>query len=187
MELKQSITRTTFLLIVTCFCFTGFSQSSNESHSNPFEYKWLNKKFPLDSLISYDNDTLIISENHKHYVINFWFTNCPPCLAEIKWLNKLKKDYQSSELEFLAVSFESKEILDIFLETHNFEFKQFYLEQKKINENLLTIGYPTTIILDQNKKVLFQKSGGPDNQEAAQEIYQILSEEIEKMGLKKVK
>jgi thiol-disulfide isomerase/thioredoxin len=177
------MTRIVFLLIFFCSCINGFSQSKNEPASNPFDYKWLNRKFPLDTLISYDNDTLILSDKQKNYVINFWFTTCPPCLAEIKWLNKLKEDYQNADLEFLAITFESKESLNRLLETHRFEFKQFYLEQRYINENFLTIGYPTTIILDKNKKVVFQKSGGHANEEDAEEIYKVISEQIEKLRL----
>jgi cytochrome c biogenesis protein CcmG/thiol:disulfide interchange protein DsbE len=177
------MTRISFLFISFCFCITGFSQSTNATDLNLFNYKWLNKKFPLDTLVSYNNDTLILSETQKNYVINFWFTSCPPCVAEIKWLNKLKEDYQSSELEFLAVSFESKESLNNFLESHNFKFNQIYLEQKQINENFLANGYPTTIILDKNKKVVFQKSGGHANEEDAKEIYKSISEEIEKLRL----
>ena len=175
------MTRLLYLSIALFFLQPGFSQSINELSSNPFEYKWLNNKFPIDTLISYDHDTLILSENQKNYVINFWFTSCPPCISEIKWLNKLKEEYQSSELEFLAISFETKESLNKFLETHNYDFQQFYLDQKLINENSLTIGYPTTIILDKTKKVIFQKSGGLANPDNAVEIYHLISKEIEKL------
>ena len=177
------MTRILFLLIILLSFQFGFSQSTSESSTNPFEYKWMNKKFPIDTLFSYDGDTLILADNVKNYVINFWFTSCPPCIAEIEWLNKLKKEYQSEELGFLAISFESKESLGSFLEARDFNFKHFYLEQQQINENYLTIGYPTTIILDKTGKVTFQKSGGHANPEKAIEIYQLISKEIEKLRL----
>ncbi len=178
------MTRIVFFLIFLSFFQFGFSQSEAENSSSPFDYKWMNKKFPIDTLVSYDSDTLILSEGKKYYIINFWFTSCPPCIAEIKWLNKLKGEYQHSEFEFLAVSFESKESMSSFLVEHNFKLKQFYFQQQQINENFLTIGYPTTIILDKTGKVIFQKSGGHANQEDAVEIYQLISQEIAKLKLR---
>lgn len=172
----------TFLLLLGF----AFPKASKEQGSNPFEYKWLNKQFPIDTLISYENDTLVLSESPRNHVVHFWFTSCPPCIAEIKWLNKLKEQYQGPGLEFIAVSFESKKRLSNFLETHDFNFKQYYLDQQRINENYLTIGYPTTLVLDKTGKVIFQKSGGHDDPEKAVEIYQLISNEIEKHQLNKL-
>lgn len=177
------MTKIPFLLLSSFFLQTGFSQPTNQQQYSPFEYKWLNQQFPIDTLISYNFDTLILSQNEQYYVINFWFTTCPPCIAEIKWLNKLKEEFQNSELDFIAVSFEKQKNLNNFLENHSFEYKQFYLEQKKINEMALTIGYPTTIIIDKNQKVIFQKSGGHDNEKDAVEIYQLISKEFKKLNI----
>lgn len=169
------------LLLGLILVSVSFSQTKNSIQTNPFDYKWMDQQFPIDTLISFDNDTLVLSENQKYYVINFWFSSCMPCIAEIKWLNKLKEEYQSSELEFLAVTFEKKELVDTFLKNNQFEFQQFYIEEEKINENALAIGYPTTLILDKSGTVFFHKTGGYPDEEEAEAIYKILSLEIEKL------
>lgn len=156
----------------------SYAQDTIEFTSNPFDYYWMNKKFPVDTLISYEDDTLFFRNESKIYVINFWFTNCTPCITEIPWLNKIKDEFPADSVEFIAITYESDQTLSNFLSTHPFNFKQYYLPQQTINQLRLTIGYPTTIMLDKNGLVIFQKSGGYPNEDAAKEIYKVLHSAI---------
>lgn len=169
------------LLIILSFLMyssIGYSQDPSKKGSDFPEYKWLNKRLPLDTLISYQGDTLVLFTSDKHYVISFWFTNCPPCISEIRWLNKLKREFSNQNIEFLAISFDSIEDIENLLLTHPFDFDLYQLNQNIINENSLTIGYPTNLIVKSNGEVIFQKSGGSSDQEQSKEVYDLLSEEL---------
>src|SRR5689334_20368114 len=43
----------------------------------------------------------------KIVVLNFWFTACPPCLAEIPALNKLAKEYKNKNVIFFGITYDS--------------------------------------------------------------------------------
>lgn len=59
----------------------------------------------------------------KIIVLNFWFTQCKPCVAEFPGLNKLKQKYINQEVEFFAVTWNNKETIDKFLINHKLDFK----------------------------------------------------------------
>ena len=40
-------------------------------------------------------------------VINFWYINCGPCIAEMPYLNDLVETYKDEKIKFLALSFDS--------------------------------------------------------------------------------
>lgn len=158
----------------------SFSQETNATKSSLFKYKWLNERIPLDTLVSYQGDTTILFNSNKQYVISFWYVSCPPCIAEIQWLNKLKEDFSNEDIEFIAISFDSKEDIKEILKTHPFNFKLYHLSQEIINKNSLALGYPTNLIVNKEGVVTFQKSGGSSDPEKAKEIYNLLSSELKK-------
>jgi len=41
-------------------------------------------------------------------LVDFWATNCPPCLKELPRLKQLYRDYQSSDFEVLGVSLDKR-------------------------------------------------------------------------------
>lgn len=176
------MTKTLVLLIALLSFQMVTAQSTDEDKSSPLYYEWKNETFPIDTLVSYNNDTLILSKNNKVFVINFWFTTCQPCIAEIKWLNKLQEDYASDSLGFIGISFNSKKEIDAFTKTKPYDFQQFHLKKEIINENALAKGYPTTLILDSTGKVILYKVGAPKDETLAESVYEELAEELEKLG-----
>ena len=95
----------------------------------------------------------------KVVVLNFWFTTCPPCKAEIPDLNALKGDFQNQAVEFLAITFDKNNVLEPFLEKHPFEFN-IIPDAHDVIKDFEIIVYPTTIILDKNGKIVHTKTGG---------------------------
>ena len=43
----------------------------------------------------------------KPTMINFWFTTCPPCIAEMPVLNKIAEKYKN-EINFIAITYETQ-------------------------------------------------------------------------------
>lgn len=172
-------TKILLLPLLLILSFYSFSQKSDF-----YDYKWLSKKIPIDTLITYDADTIIPFTSDTKYVISFWYVNCPPCIAEIKWLNKLKEDFSHEKVEFIAISFNDKNEVEQLLKRKPFNYLQCFLSMDVINRDRLTFGYPTNLIVDEEGIVLFQKSGGHSNEDEAEVVYDILSAELNNLIIK---
>ena len=98
------------------------------------------KRYTLDSL------------SNKVIVINFWFTKCKPCVAEIPYLNKIKRKYKEREVAFFAVTFDNEKILKEFITNKEFDFT-IIPNGRKIIDQFYIQQYPTTVIIDKNKRI----------------------------------
>jgi len=118
-------------------------------------YKWEGKYLPELNFEDISGNKLTsMNTNGKILVINCWFTNCGPCVAEIPELNKLVKYFRAdTSVIFLALAFDDKKSLETFLKNKRFDYtiipgKEDYLR------NILKISlYPTHIIVDKNGKI----------------------------------
>jgi len=78
-----------------------FSNSIGDSKS---------KKYPEFSLKNLEGRQVRLSDYRgKVVLINFWATWCPPCLAEIPELVKLKKEKAADKFEILGIVLSSRE------------------------------------------------------------------------------
>ena len=179
--------KNTLLLLFSFLLFINLNaQETTLIKQGIIDYELLNKEFPLDTLVSYENDTILLSSfENTIFVISFWYSSCPPCISEIKPLNKLKEDFLNFKIEFLAISFDSENDLKDFLENHPFDFHLLKMNKQKIYKSKLTQGFPTNLILDKNKIIKYQKSGGTTDITKSHQIYNSLSDEIKKLNPEK--
>uniref|UniRef100_UPI0040498995 peroxiredoxin family protein n=1 Tax=Flavobacterium sp. TaxID=239 RepID=UPI0040498995 len=99
-----------------------------------------------------NNNYSLKSLEGKIIVLNFWFTKCKPCVAEIPDLNKIKEKYKNQEVVFFAITFDSEKILNEFLNKNQFDFIIIPNGFKTIKQfNIRT--YPTTIIIDKARMI----------------------------------
>jgi thiol-disulfide isomerase/thioredoxin len=78
----------------------------------------------IPSLVTIEGRTFTPLEmKGKTIVYNFWFTACKPCVAEIPALNMLGKKYASDTLIFIAITFDEKNKIDLFLKKTPFDFQ----------------------------------------------------------------
>lgn len=70
----------------------------------------VNSPAPDFTLKDLDGQTISLKAlKGKVVFLNFWATNCPPCIAEIPDLNSLSREYKSSGLVVLGVSIDPTE------------------------------------------------------------------------------
>ena len=58
----------------------------------------------------------------KTIVINFWFTACKPCIAEMVYLNKLVEENKDSSVVFIAPAPENETQIKKFLKKYEFDY-----------------------------------------------------------------
>lgn len=86
--------------------------------------------------------------DNKPTVINFWFTTCYPCIIELPTLENLKSKY-SNKINFISVTYSSKEDVQKFQVKHKFTFHNFQSNKDNIKSFGIT-SYPTTLFIDKN-------------------------------------
>ena len=107
----------------------------------------------------------------KIVMINFWFTSCAPCVAELPGLNRLVHEYQGKNVVFIGFTFEDKKkIRDEFFPQHPFDFK-IVSEAGSMEKIFGVDDYPSTFIVDPSGKVRKAWSGGTTGAEAKNEVY----------------
>ena len=116
-------------------------------------YDYLDKPLLPFSLPGLNKDSVRLKDFHgKKVLINFWFTNCQPCLDEIPILHELQKELASEDVVFLALTFEDEVEVNQFLEHNPFNFTHL-VGGKAYTKSLGIRFYPKTIIIDENQIV----------------------------------
>lgn len=112
-------------------------------------------KIPAFTAKSIDGE--IISSDSlvgKVIVINFWFIDCAPCIAELPQLNELVHYYKNKDnIEFLGLSIDdSAYIAKAFIGKYKFDFK-IVPHAEYIAHQFCVLGYPKTYIIDRQGKI----------------------------------
>lgn len=84
----------------------------------------------------------------KVVVLNFWFTTCAGCIAEIPDLNKLKKQYTGKKVIFLAIGRDDAKKIKGFVSSHEFNY-QLLTNGVKTATDYKVLAFPTSMVIDQ--------------------------------------
>jgi len=110
----------------------------------------------------------------KPTIINFWFTSCTPCIAELPYLHNLKSEF-GNKVNYLAITFDSQDKVNNFLKKTNFDFSHIINSSEQIKD-LVISRYPMTYILD-NKGKIYEIYGGLSDFEY-DEIYEMINKKL---------
>jgi cytochrome c biogenesis protein CcmG/thiol:disulfide interchange protein DsbE len=131
------------------------SRGGIEKRKNFNAYKPIteNETFTLLKLPTLNNDSIGIENlKGKPTLINFWFTSCAPCIAEMDALNEIKKQF-GNKVNFIAITYNTKEIVNDFLKTKQFDFTHIVEAFNEIDFWKIS-SYPRNVFLDKNGKVV---------------------------------
>lgn len=81
---------------------------------------------------------------NKTVVLNFWFTSCAPCIAEMPVLNELVKE--NKEVVFIALAKDTRERIDKFLTKRQFDYN-IVADAKAQVEKYNVTGFPMHFII----------------------------------------
>ena len=143
------------------------TQDSSNSDASPFK-NFSGKDFDGNAV-----DGSLFS-NNAVTVINFWFTGCKPCVAELSKLNELNDTIQSMGGEVIGINTETfdgnetaiKEAANI-LESQGAKYRNFSIDSDSDAGKYASdiMAFPTTILVDRNGNIVGDPMlGGIDDQ-----------------------
>ena len=99
----------------------------------------------------------------KLVFVNFWATWCPPCIAEMPSINKLRKRLNNdNKIAFVMVDMDSD-----LAKSNKFMVKKeydldIYLPASQLPREYYNGSLPTTLVFDKSGRLLFKHEGGAD-------------------------
>lgn len=153
---------------------TGNTASDNSDLKNDSKDESPFKNFSGQDFDGNSVDESLFSENAVT-VVNFWFTGCKPCVAELSKLNELNDTLQSMGGEVIGINTETfdgneaaiKEAAAI-LESQKAEYRNLSVNSASDAGKYASgiMAFPTTILVDRNGNIVGDPVlGGIDNQD----------------------
>lgn len=142
--------RKLFPIISILSFITIFFQSNETLISYPGYQDIVGKPFFMEQFNN--NKGIKLNVDHlkgKPTLINFWSTICEPCIEEIPLLNQLEKELKD-KVNFIGITFSTKEKVEKFLTKHEFSFNFITDVEYKLFEKNKVTRYPMTYILDKD-------------------------------------
>lgn len=98
-------------------------------------------------------EQLNLKNIQKPIFLHFWGSWCPPCKEEMPSIEKLYQKY-ADKVEFVLIPMkDSPEKYEAFLKDNNIN-APIYEAKSLIDKDLMPIAFPTTYIIDRNKKLI---------------------------------
>jgi peroxiredoxin len=85
----------------------------------------------------------------KVIVLNFWFTQCKPCVAEFPDLNQLKVKFDPEKVVFFAVSWDDTATINTFMKNRQLDYT-IIPKGNNVIDYFKIRHYPYNVIIDQN-------------------------------------
>ena len=97
----------------------------------------------------------------KVTLINFWMKSCGPCISEIPGLSKLKEEFGTEKVNFLAIGRCNEDEARAFLALHPWNFDQVKNGLPLIEEVFkFGWGYPVMLLVNKKGQIVLAFNGG---------------------------
>jgi thiol-disulfide isomerase/thioredoxin len=117
----------------------------------------------------------------KLTIINFWFTTCAPCVAEIPGLDAIVQKFGADKLNYIAIGRENSQDIKDFLVANPWRFEQIPDGAEISKKNFkLRWGFPTTFLLNKNAEIILAIAGGKSDSTAVEAVQRELIPVIER-------
>ncbi|QES87415.1 TlpA family protein disulfide reductase [Rhizosphaericola mali] len=103
---------------------------------------------------------LNLNKSYKYTLIDFWFSRCKPCLAQISYIKQLyNKDHPSNKLDVISISTDNsmdrkEKLWEKRLQQLGMNWPQYMDENATIASSAYIIEFPTNFLIDQNGYVI---------------------------------
>ncbi|WP_370390008.1 TlpA family protein disulfide reductase [uncultured Winogradskyella sp.] len=103
-------------------------------------------------------DLRISDFKHNGYILlDFWYSNCAPCLAEMPEYIPLYEKYKDKGFEIVSISVDKTDRIPNWkqvIEEKNFGWTHYLDENRREAHKLYILAYPTTFLIDSDGKVV---------------------------------
>lgn len=90
----------------------------------------------------------------KVTVVNFWASWCPPCVAEIPSLNRLREQMREHPFELISINYaESPQKIREFMQQVSVQFPVLLDPDGKVSQHWKVIGFPSTFVIGKDGKI----------------------------------
>lgn len=170
------------LIILLINCIKSSSQDFiiTSSRKDSIIESQIGKQYSLFSLQPTENKNIKNKDIlGKITVINFWFKDCAPCIAEFESLNNLFNKFSSNpKFQFISITFESPETIEKIKKKYNIPYTIYSIPQEECSSLNYGLGYPVTIILDKNSNITDLNSGGFIDKEKVELQFKTVEQKI---------
>ena len=113
----------------------------------------------------------------KVVFLNFWATWCPPCVAELPYIQSFYNDYKN-KVAFVSLSNEKWSEINSFFKENDYNFPVYQNKQYHLKGLPQVSSIPRTFIIDKHGTIKIDKSGAADWNSASfrKEINEMLRE-----------
>jgi peroxiredoxin len=105
----------------------------------------------------------------KALVVNYWATWCPPCVREIPLLSKLRKEYQSRDVEVIGIAVDVRDDVLAFAAKKNLDYPLLIGDDDGLAA-VTAVGmdptFPFTLFADRQQRIVALKVGELHEDEA---------------------
>jgi cytochrome c biogenesis protein CcmG, thiol:disulfide interchange protein DsbE len=122
---------------------------SVDFHIRTTNNKMIGKALPDFTFKDIDGKVVKLADlKGKPIILNLWFIECPPCIAEMPTLNAIKDRYANTDIQFLSITYESKEKVKKFLQKTNMNYR--IIPSIGNYYKFLDSNFPQTIFVNRN-------------------------------------
>lgn len=106
----------------------------------------------------------------KLTIINFWFTACRPCVAEIPGFNDIVDKY-GDKLNYVSIGRDPKDEVEEFLQKQPWKFDHIVDAESLIRgEFMFMWGFPTTMLIDESGEIIHAINRGKSGPGAVEHL-----------------
>ena len=118
---------------------------------------------PAYRTVSLSGDSVALADQRgKVVLLNIWATWCHPCRDEIPELREIHAKYRDRGLELVGVSVDAQGADDnirTFMKEFEMTYPVWLDPDERISAQFLTIGVPTTFLIDKQGVLRWRKTG----------------------------
>lgn len=96
----------------------------------------------------------------KVVYINFWHSQCAPCLGEMAAINNLYDSFSTnSNFKFISFTFNDEKTISRIKKQHNIKFPVYSIDGDECDRLMYNLAYPTNIIIGDSGLVKYIMAG----------------------------
>lgn len=167
-------------LVITLLAVAACGPSSGEGAADNGRVD-VGLPVPAYRTVSLSGDSVSLADQQgKVVLLNIWATWCHPCRDEIPALREIHAKYRERGLELVGVSVDAEgadENIREFMKEFEMTYPVWLDPAERISAQFLTIGVPTTFLIDRGGVLRWRKTGPvhADDPTLARAIEQALS------------